>query len=80
MPVNPLKPCRFGAYCYDTTHLYAVGVVLLATGVLASLPGLYALGTLWLAHCGFDRMLGYGLKSAQAFTLTHLGVIGKNRS
>jgi hypothetical protein len=32
---------------------------------------------IWLAHVGFDRALGYGLKYATAFGDTHLGRIGK---
>nr|WP_312052333.1 DUF4260 family protein [Brevundimonas diminuta] len=34
---------------------------------------------IWLAHIGFDRALGYGLKSPEAFGLTHLGLIGPAR-
>lgn len=41
----------------------------------APLPAL--LGALWLAHSGFDRMLGYGLKSPEGFSITHLGRIGR---
>ena len=32
-----------------------------------------------LAHIGLDRMLGYGLKSSEAFGITHLGPIGRAR-
>lgn len=32
---------------------------------------------IWLAHIGFDRAVGYGLKYANAFKDTHLGTIGK---
>jgi hypothetical protein len=32
---------------------------------------------IWLAHIGFDRALGYGLKYASGFGFTHLGRIGK---
>jgi Domain of unknown function (DUF4260) len=32
---------------------------------------------IWLAHIGFDRAVGYGLKYASAFKDTHLGQIGK---
>lgn len=67
---------RIGAYCYNTLHLYASGVALLAAGLIGSVPDLAAIGALWLAHSGFDRMLGYGLKSPQGFRFTHLGVIG----
>jgi hypothetical protein len=33
--------------------------------------------TIWVAHIGFDRMLGYGLKYPTAFSDTHLGRIGR---
>ena len=32
---------------------------------------------IWLAHIGFDRALGYGLKYATGFGFTHPGRIGK---
>jgi hypothetical protein len=31
---------------------------------------------IWLAHIGFKRTLGLGLKYANGFRLTHLGSIG----
>ena len=31
--------------------------------------------TIWVAHIGFDRALGYGLKYATAFKDTHLGKV-----
>ncbi|SDT30694.1 protein of unknown function [Pseudomonas asplenii] len=68
---------KVGAYCYNTLHLYGVGAALLAAGLIGAMPALAAVGALWLAHAGFDRMLGYGLKSPQGFTFTHLGVIGR---
>ena len=34
-------------------------------------------GSVWLAHIGIDRLFGYGLKFADAFTHTHLGEIGQ---
>ena len=34
---------------------------------------------IWLAHIGFDRLVGYGLKYATSFNHTHLGLIGKAR-
>jgi hypothetical protein len=49
-------------------------------------PSLGALGynlahsLIWLAHIGLDRALGYGLKSPEAFGVTHLGLIGRARS
>jgi hypothetical protein len=68
---------KIGAWGYNLVHLYAFGAALLALGLLAALPLATALGALWLAHAGFDRMLGYGLKSEEGFQITHLGRIGR---
>ena len=68
---------RVGAWGYNAVHVYAFGAVVLAAGMLAALPLTAALGALWLAHAGFDRMLGYGLKSEAGFADTHLGRIGR---
>ena len=40
-------------------------------------PVALALGLIWIAHIGMDRMLGYGLKYASGFGDTHLGRIGQ---
>jgi hypothetical protein len=69
---------RIGSVIYNVVHVYAFGAVLLALGGLLGLPIVAALGALWLAHSGFDRMLGYGLKAGSSFQDTHLGRIGKN--
>jgi hypothetical protein len=68
---------RVGAFAYNLVHLYAFGTILLAAGVGLNVTVLAALGALWVAHAGFDRMLGYGLKSLGGFTVTHLGTIGR---
>jgi hypothetical protein len=68
---------KAGAFVYNAVHVYAFGAAFLALGVILSLPVLAALGALWLAHSGFDRMLGYGLKLPEGFAFTHLGRIGK---
>lgn len=68
---------RIGAAIYNLLHVYALGAVLLAIGAVLGWPLLLALGALWLAHSGFDRMFGYGLKSAASFQETHLGRIGR---
>ena len=41
-------------------------------------PLLLALGLVWLAHIGMDRVLGYGLKYNDSFKHTHLGQIGRS--
>ncbi len=67
---------RIGAAGYNAVHVYGFGAVVFAVGTLLALPVVAALGLLWLAHSGFDRMLGYGLKSEEGFKHTHLGRLG----
>ena len=71
---------RIGAFCYNLVHIYGFGAALFALGVLATIPLLTLLGALFFAHCGLDRMLGYGLKSPEGFSITHLGRIGRSRA
>jgi hypothetical protein len=70
---------RVGAFVYNSVHIYAFGAVFLALFFITSAPLLAVVGGLWLAHSGFDRLLGYGLKSPDGFAVTHLGQIGKPR-
>lgn len=69
---------RLGAVGYNLVHVYGFGLALLAAGLVLALPMLAACGALFLAHAGFDRALGYGLKSSEGFGVTHLGRIGKS--
>jgi hypothetical protein len=68
---------RFGALIYNTAHSY-LGPVAIMTGAFATAePLILSIAMIWLAHIGFDRALGYGLKYAGGFGFTHLGRIGK---
>lgn len=67
---------RIGAIGYNLVHVYAFGAVPLTLGTAIDSVAIAQLGALWLAHSGFDRLLGYGLKSKSGFRFTHLGVIG----
>lgn len=73
---------RAGARCYNVAHSYLLPgiVVALSLGLGNNLPfsrDLLGIALIWCAHIGFDRALGYGLKSADGFQLTHLGRIGR---
>lgn len=68
---------RAGAAAYNAVHS-TVGPVLLGLyGLAVGPPLVLAVALIWAAHCGFDRLLGYGLKYPSAFRDTHLGRIGK---
>jgi hypothetical protein len=69
---------KAGAFLYNAVHVYAFGVIFVAMGIWESVPLCTSAGALWLAHSGFDRMLGYGLKLPEGFSYTHLGRIGKD--
>jgi Domain of unknown function (DUF4260) len=70
---------QIGATLYNLGHSYVLPMAFGAVGVLLSQPLLAELSLVWVAHIGFDRMLGYGLKYPTAFGHTHLGVAGKLR-
>lgn len=70
---------RVGAFTYNLFHHRALAVLLFALSVpLASIP-LRIAGVILFAHSSLDRVFGYGLKYPDAFTHTHLGLIGKAR-
>jgi len=69
---------RAGAIGYNAAHATVAPAALLAAGFALSRPLAVSLATIWLAHIGFDRVLGYGLKYARGFVFTHLGRIGRS--
>jgi hypothetical protein len=68
---------RIGAFAYNAFHSTIGPVVLAGLGFALGGPFLLGIAAVWAAHVGFDRMLGYGLKSPTAFSDTHLGRIGR---
>ncbi len=68
---------RPGAVIYNAAHTTLVPGALLGVGVVLGQPLAVALAIIWLAHIGFDRALGYGLKYPDGFGFTHLGRIGR---
>ncbi len=63
---------RAGAIAYDAVHTYLAPGALAILGAVA--PAVVPFALIWIAHLGFDRLQGYGLKYATAFGDTHLGV------
>ena len=63
---------RVGAYLYNSTHTFAVPLLLLLAGQMFSLAWLTMISFIWIAHIGMDRMMGYGLKYESGFKDTHL--------
>lgn len=63
---------RAGAILYNLAHTYTVPLLWLVV-VWANGPIWYRwLGLIWMAHIGWDRLIGYGLKYETDFKDTHL--------
>jgi hypothetical protein len=67
---------RLGAFCYNVMHIYLGPLILVGIGIVTGSSLVEALGCIWVAHIGIDRLLGYGLKYPRGFAFTHLGAIG----
>ena len=67
---------RPGALAYNLVHTYALALPLAFAGFALDSTDASAVALIWIAHIGFDRMLGYGLKYVSGFGDTHLGRIG----
>jgi hypothetical protein len=73
-----LADARTGAIIYNAAHSYMAPMTLMVTGLAMASPLVLSIAMIWLAHIGFDRALGYGLKYSAGFGFTHLGRIGKD--
>ena len=71
---------RLGACVYNLAHAYLAPLALGAAGVALGSPAAAPIALVWIAHIGFDRALGFGLKYATGFGDSHLGRIGRAAS
>ena len=67
---------KVGAAIYNAAHSTIAPLLLLGGSALLDNHVTLGLALIWLAHIGFDRALGYGLKYVSGFSDTHLGRIG----
>lgn len=63
---------RLASSLYNLTHNLALPAALGAFGLIAGAPLAVSLALIWVAHIGFDRAIGYGLKYPDSFETTHL--------
>ena len=68
---------RIGALTYNIAHSTIGPIALAALALTYRVTIRLPIALIWLAHVGFDRALGYGLKKASGFRDTHLGRIGR---
>ena len=67
---------HLGSILYNLAHNYITPAALLVYGEHTSSEILVFCALIWIAHVGFDRLLGYGLKYKTAFKYTHLSTPG----
>jgi len=70
---------RAGAIAYNTVHMYAWPLALLAIGLSSHASFWTTAAFSWIAHIALDQVVGYGLKLPTAFEHTALGPIGRAR-
>lgn len=63
---------RLGAFVYNLAHSTILPLGLGIAAFAAQRLDLLPFAMIWIAHIGFDRMLGFGLKYGSAFGDTHL--------
>ena len=67
-----LANARLGSVGYNVGHSYLLPAALFASGWFMGWPIVSAVALIWIAHIGFDRAVGYGLKYAAGFKINHL--------
>ncbi len=70
--VGFLRSPRLGSLTYNLVHNWAIGLAALGVGWVIGSPPLVLGGAALVAHVGFDRLFGYGLKYPTRFRDTHL--------
>jgi hypothetical protein len=77
--IGYLGGTRLGSHLYNVGHTTPVPALIVAIGWWQDRSLVVALGLVWLAHIGLDRLIGYGLKYDDHFQHTHLGRLGRKR-
>jgi hypothetical protein len=70
--VGYLANPRLGSILYNLAHTYVTPGIILAVSLATGLGVGVQLACILFAHSGIDRVMGYGLKYADAFKHTHL--------
>jgi hypothetical protein len=63
---------KVGALVYNLAHTYTAPVLVFSILWFSGATSYFWLTLIWLAHIGWDRLIGYGLKYETAFKDTHL--------
>jgi hypothetical protein len=78
--VGYLAGTRSGGSMYNLAHTTSLPAALIGLGWWQHQRLALALGLVWLAHIGMDRLMGYGLKYGDNAQHTHLGLLGSHKA
>jgi hypothetical protein len=67
-----LMDAKLGGAIYNLVHTLTGPLLLIGGALIFAAPAYIPYGLIWLAHIGFDRALGFGLKYPTVFNDTHL--------
>jgi hypothetical protein len=70
---------RSAAMLYNCAHNYALPALLALVAWEGHSPLSAQIASIWIAHIGLDRLLGFGLKYPEAFKPTHIQSAGLYR-
>ena len=70
--IGYLKDAKLGCAFYNSVHTVTGPLLLLGGALVFGAPRYMPYALIWLAHIGFDRALGFGLKYPTFFKDTHL--------
>jgi hypothetical protein len=65
---------RIGGAAYNLAHFFVWPLAVGGYGVLDASPFAQQVALIWAAHIAFDRALGWGLKYAESFCHTDMGL------
>lgn len=63
---------KVGMRLYNLFHTYSLAIAVILCGLLFVNSIILAIGLIWTAHIGMDRMVGFGLKYPSGFKDNHL--------
>ena len=71
---------RWGAAVYNLAHSTIAPLAFLGAGLALGASPFLGIGLIALAHIGFDRAAGFGLKYSSSFHDAHLGALGRREA
>jgi hypothetical protein len=63
---------RIGAFFYNAAHTTIAPALLALVSMVVGWHAGVPVALIWANHIGFDRLMGYGLKTVKGFKFTHL--------